>query len=448
MFPSAATHFELEAAMQQPLTSVPVADAKTTVPQLPPRPRSVEDTGLSMTFVSDMIIRALYLIGEMTGQQMVDLLHLPYDNVIDQAIAYLRREQMCEIKGSGGIGERAYRYQASTKGVERAKEIGERTQYLGPAPVTLDAYIEMMRQQTTQGLIITEDSIRQAFAHLVIGEALLQQLGPAINSGRSIFLFGHAGNGKTSIAEAVSKLMSDTIMIPHAVIIDGQIIRVFDPIHHDRVPVPESLEHTYDKRWVLSKRPIVIAGGELNMDSLDLVYDEYSKFYEAPLQMKANGGLFLIDDFGRQQMRPRELLNRWIVPLEKRQDFLTLHTGKKIDVPFDQLIIFSTNIEPKQLVDEAFLRRIRYKVEVGNPSPPEYREILRRVCKAKNVPYSDEGLRYLLETEYTKRNLELRACHPRDLIDQLIDIAHFTRTQPTMSRELLAAACKSYFVEV
>jgi len=425
-----------------------MGDASVAAPQLPPRPRSIEDTGLSMTFVSDMIVRGLYLIGEMTGQQMVDLLHLPYDNVIDQAIAYLRREQMCEIKGSGGIGEKAYRYQASSKGVERAKEIGERTQYLGPAPVTLDAYIAMMQQQSTQGLIITEDSIRQAFAHLVIGEALLQQLGPAINSGRSIFLFGHAGNGKTSIAEAVSKLMSDTIVIPHAVIIDGQIIRVFDPIHHDRVPVPTNLEHSYDKRWVLSKRPIVIAGGELNMDSLDLVYDEYSKFYEAPLQMKANGGLFLIDDFGRQQMRPRELLNRWIVPLEKRVDFLTLHTGKKIEVPFDQLIIFSTNIEPKQLVDEAFLRRIRYKVEVVNPSPPEYREILRRICKAKNVPYSDEGLRYLLETEYTKRNLELRACHPRDLIDQLIDIARFTRTQPTMSRELLGAACKSYFVEV
>ncbi len=434
--------------MQQPLTSVPLGEVKTSTPQLPPRPRSVEETGLSMSFVSDMIVRALYLIGEMTGQQIVDLLHLPYDSVIDQAISYLRREQMCEIKGSGGIGEKAYRYQATAKGVERAKEIGERTQYLGPAPVTLEAYTTMMQQQTTQGLVITEDSIRQAFAHLVIGEALLQQLGPAINSGKSIFLFGHAGNGKTSIAEAVSKLMSDTIVIPHAVIIDGQIIRVFDPIHHDRVPVASNLEHTYDKRWVLSKRPIVIAGGELNMDSLDLVYDEYSKFYEAPLQMKANGGLFLIDDFGRQQMRPRELLNRWIVPLEKRVDYLTLHTGKKIEVPFDQLIIFSTNIEPKQLVDEAFLRRIRYKVEVGNPSPPEYREILRRICKAKNVPYSDEGLRYLLEHEYGKRNLELRACHPRDLIDQLIDIARFTRTQPTMSRELLSAACKSYFVEV
>ncbi len=433
----------------QPLTSVKLSDpAAPTGPQLPTRPRSVEESGLSLSYISDLVLRAMYLIGEMTGQQIVETLHLPYENVIDQAIAYLRREQMCEIKGSGGLGEKAYRYQATSKGIERAKEVGERSQYMGPAPVPLRAYSELMKQQSTQGLIITEENIRQAFSHLVIGDGLLQQLGPAINSGRSIFLFGHAGNGKTSIAEAVSKLMSDAVLIPYAVIVDGQVIRVFDPIHHDQVPVPRDQEMLYDRRWLLSKRPVVVAGGELNMASLDLVYDDYSKYYEAPLQMKANGGLFLIDDFGRQQMRPRDLLNRWIVPLEKRVDYLTLHTGKKIEVPFDQLIIFSTNIEPKQLVDEAFLRRIRYKVEVGNPAPAEYREIMRRICKFKGVPYSDDGLRFLLEQEYVKRQIELRACHPRDLIDQLIDIARFTRTQPTMSRELLSAACRSYFVDV
>ncbi|HET9221479.1 MAG TPA: ATP-binding protein [Roseiflexaceae bacterium] len=435
--------------MQPPLTSVTLSgETAPSGPRLPPRPRSIEETGLALAYVSDMVLRALYLVGEMTGVMLVEMLHLPYENVLDQGIAYLRREQMCEIKGTGGIGEKAYRYQPTMKGIERAKEIGERSQYLGPAPVPLTAYVEMMKKQTTQGLLITEDAIKQAFAHLVISEALLHQLGPAINSGRSIFLFGHAGNGKTSIAEAAAALMSDAILIPHAVVIDGQVIRVFDPIHHDRIAIPSNMEYTYDRRWVLSKRPVVITGGELNMASLDLVYDEYSKYYEAPLQMKANGGLFLIDDFGRQQMRPRDLLNRWIVPLEKRHDYLTLHTGKKIEVPFDQLIIFSTNIEPKQLVDEAFLRRIRYKVEVNNPSPQEYREILRRICMNKGVPYSDDGLRYLLENEYPRRNVEMRACHPRDLIDQLIDIARFTRTQPSMSRELLAAACKSYFVEV
>jgi predicted ATPase with chaperone activity len=433
----------------QPLASVKLSDDSASGPSLlPPRPRRLEDTGLSVSYVSDLMLRALYLIGEMTGQDLVDLLHLPWENVLDQAMNYLRREQLAEVKGAGGIGEKSYRYQATSKGVVRAKEVGERSQYLGPAPVPLAAYTAMMQHQSTQGLNVTEENIRQAFAKLVVGEALLQQLGPAINSGRSIFLFGNAGNGKTSIAEAAARLLSDTIAIPHAVIIDGQVIRVFDPIHHTEVPLSAEQESVSDRRWVCSRRPVVVAGGELNLASLDLVYNDDSRFYEGPLQMKANGGLFLIDDFGRQQMRPRDLLNRWIVPLEKRVDFLTLHTGKKIEVPFDQLIIFSTNIEPKQLVDEAFLRRIRYKVEVGNPSPPEYREIMRRVCKAKNVPYSDDGLRYLLEVEYPKRKLELRAVHPRDLIDQLVDIARFTRTQPTMSRELLAAACKSYFVEM
>ncbi len=424
------------------------APAETDKPLLPPRPRSIEATGLSFSFIADQIVRALYIVGEMTGVQLVELLHLPWENVLDQAMNYLRREQMAEVKGSSGLGEKAYRYQATTKGITRAKEIGERTQYLGPAPVNLHDYSAMMRRCTTQGLMVTEATIREAFAHLVLNDSLLMQLGPAINSGRSIFLFGHAGNGKTSIAEATAWLLSDSIAIPHAIIVDGQIIRVFDPIHHERRPLPQGQEHLYDQRWVLSKRPVVIAGGELNMDSLDLEYDEYSKFYEAPLQLKANGGLFLIDDFGRQQMRPRDLLNRWIVPLEKRVDYLTLHTGKKIEVPFDQLIIFSTNIEPKQLVDEAFLRRIRYKIEIGNPSPAEYREIMRRVCKAKNVPYSDDGLRYLLEVEYPRRNLELRSVHPRDLIDQVIDYARFLGVPPTMSRELLAAACKSYFVEM
>ena len=199
---------------------------------------------------------------------------------------------------------------------------------------------------------------------------------------------------------------------------------------------------------ILALLVVVVAGGELNMASLDLVYDEYSKYYEAPLQMKANGGLFLIDDFGRQQMRPRELLNRWIVPLEKRQDYLTLHTGKKIEVPFDQLIIFSTNIEPKQLVDEAFLRRIRYKIEVGNPTPPEYREIMRRICMARSVPYSDDGLRYLIQEHYLKIRRDLRACHPRDLCDQILDEAKYRSVAPTMSKELIDHACEAYFVKL
>jgi predicted ATPase with chaperone activity len=415
---------------------------------LPPRPRTVEETGLTLAYIADLVVRSMYIVGEMTGQDIVELLHLPYEQVLDPAIAYLRREQMIEVKGTGGIGEKSYRYQATAKGLSRAREIGERSQYLGPAPVPLSTYTSVMQRQAIRGLIVSEESIRAAFSHLVISDALLTQLGPAINSGRSMFLSGHAGNGKTSIAEAVARLLSDAIVLPYAVLIDGQVIRTYDPIHHDRIVLPADQESVTDRRWVVTKRPVVVAGGELNMDSLDLVYDEQSKYYEAPLQMKANGGLFLIDDFGRQQMEPHALLNRWIVPLEKRVDFLTLHTGKKIEVPFDQLIIFSTNLAPKELVDEAFLRRIRYKVQVPNPTPAEYRQIMQNVCTAREVPYSDDGLRYLFEHEYTKRKLELRAVHPRDLIDQVIDIARFLKQPPSMSRELLAAACKSYFVDL
>lgn len=415
---------------------------------LPRRPTTVEETGLSLSYMSDLVLRSLYVIGELTGQELSDHLALWYEGVLDQAIRYLRREQLVEVKGAGGLSERAFRYQVTQKGVERARELGERSQYLGPAPVPLAAYSAIMQKQVIHGTIVDEQRLREAFAHLVISTTLIQELGPAINSGRSIFLYGHAGNGKTSIAEAIARLFSDVICIPHAVIVDGQVIKVFDAIHHTEVPLPASEAAMFDRRWVYSKRPIVVTGGELNMDSLDLIYNPMSKYYEAPLQMKANAGLFLIDDFGRQQMRPRDLLNRWIVPLEKRVDFLTLHTGKKIEVPFDQLIIFSTNLDPKELVDEAFLRRIRYKIEVGNPTPTQYREIMRRVCTAKGVPYSDDGLRYLLTEQYAKRNLELRSVHPRDLIDQTIDMAHFLNVQPTMSPELLEAACRSYFVEL
>jgi len=436
----------------QPLSAIPSIDTRTSTVApaslLPPRPRSIEETGLSLGYITDLVIRGLYIVGEMTGQEIVELLHLPYEQVIDQSIAYLRREQMIEIKGTGGLGEKAYRYQTTAKGVNRAREVGERSQYLGPAPVPLAAYTKVMLNQTTRNILASEESIREAFAHLVISEQLLTQLGPAINSGRSIFLFGHAGNGKTSIAEAVARLLSDAVIIPHTVIIDGQIIRTFDPIHHDRIMLPADQEAPTDRRWIVTKRPVVVAGGELSMSSLDLVYEEQSKYYEAPLQMKANGGLFLIDDFGRQQMEPHALLNRWIVPLEKRVDFLTLHTGKKIEVPFDQLIIFSTNLEPKELVDEAFLRRIRYKVQIPNPTWQEYREIMKRICKSKDITYSDDGLRYLIEHEYPKRKLEPRSVHPRDLIEQLIDIARFMNTPAVLSPELLAAACRSYFVEL
>jgi Predicted ATPase with chaperone activity len=242
-------------------------------------------------------------------------------------------------------------------------------------------------------------------------------------------------------------IMSGTIYIPYAVEVDGQVIKVFDSVNHVRAEAPAGGRNV-DPRWVPIRRPMIMVGGELTLETLDLVYDETNKYYEAPFQMKANGGMLLIDDFGRQQVRPRDLLNRWIVPLEKRVDFLTLHTGRKIEVPFDVLIVFATNLAPKDLVDEAFLRRIRHKIEIKNPTFDEYREIFRRVCQAKGVPYDDRGLAYLLQEHYIKPKRPLRACHPRDLVEQLCDIARYLNVPPTLSPELIDRAASAYFVEL
>ncbi len=269
-----------------------------------------------------------------------------------------------------------------------------------------------------------------------------------MNSASSVFLFGYPGNGKTSIAERITRLMGDAIYIPHAVEADGQIIKLYDPIVHTAVDelgaygVP-----AYDTRWIKIKRPVVITGGELTLPMLDLTYNPVSKFYEAPFQMKANGGIFLIDDFGRQQCRPIDLLNRWIVPLEKRFDYLTTVTGKKLEIPFDQLIIFSSNLDPQDLADEAFLRRIKYKINVKDPDEAQWREIWRLVCKGRQIPYDDSGLDYLLEKWYVPHDRPLRMCHPRDILDQMVSMAKYVMEDVSLGNpDLIDAACRTYFI--
>ncbi|RMH02424.1 MAG: ATP-binding protein [Chloroflexi bacterium] len=419
--------------------------------------RGVEDTGLPESFLQELALKIMYFRGQMTGHDIAKAMHLPFSTVVGPMLDTLKREQMCEVKGAGGLGAASYQYIITGKGAARARELLERSTYAGPTPVPWEDYVQAMKTQGTKRLRVTPKIMKEALKHLVLEESVFSKIGPAVNSGKSIFLYGPPGNGKTTIAESIGRMiLRNDIYIPYAVEVDGQIIKIYDEINHEAVPAEGNNGGTGalgsgnrpDARWIRIRRPVIMVGGELTLEGLELQYDPVNKYYEAPFQMKANGGMFLIDDFGRQQVRPRDLLNRWIVPMEKHVDFLALHTGRKIEVPFNVLIVFSTNLPPRDLVDEAFLRRIRHKIEVTSPSFEGYREIFRRMCKMKGVPYDEQAVRYLLQEYYVKRNQKLRANHPRDLLDQLLDIAAYFGVEPRLTKELIDRAAESYFVDL
>ncbi|HUS16792.1 MAG TPA: ATP-binding protein [Chloroflexia bacterium] len=424
-------------------------------------PKSTEATGLNPAIISDLVLKTLYYTSYLSGYDLSSAIRLPFYGILDQALASLKREELAEVTGTAGIGEAGYQWVLTRKGLDRADAAIRRSAYVGPAPVPLNKYIEMVLTVAQRKPRIDRTAVHNALTGMILTQDMTDKVGAAINAGKSLFLYGAPGNGKSMLAERIGRMMGGNICVPYAIEADGQIIQFFDLNLHRPIPTqtpsaadgpslggiadPRTAEYA-DHRWVQIQRPVVVVGGELTMESLDLIYHEQAGFYEAPFQLKANNGVFLIDDFGRQQMRPQQLLNRWIVPLEKAVDFLTLHTGKKLQVPFELFLVLSTNLDPAELVDEAFMRRIQNKLNMPDPTPEQYLNIFKSECQKQGVPFDESGLAYLIREHYIRVNRPLRAVHPRDLLRQLVGLARYQTMPPQLIPLLMDQSCNTYFV--
>ena len=420
----------------------------------------LDNLGISPGLIQDIIFRLLFNEGDVNIARFSEVLGV-HASLIDEQLARLKQEHLVEVVRAGGLGSLSFTYGLTEAGTKWARDAFERSQYVGRAPVSLDKYSKAIKLQSKRVQRITPTQVKQALGFLILPDNFDRRLGPAVNAGSSLFLYGPPGNGKTTIAQSIAKLIAhdSPIWLPDAITVGGQIIRIFDPLVHTPITDDELGMHTemmnngrtdkfkYDQRWRLFERPAVMVGGELTMESLDLRYEPIAKVYEAPLQLKANGGMFLIDDFGRQQISPQQLLNRWIVPLESGIDFLRLQSGQSLEVPFRQLIVFSTNLDPMQLVDGAFLRRIQMKVEVGGPSEKLFYQIFTESCKSFNVPFDKKTFVHLLQKWYRGPNRVMQAVHPRDLVKTVVSICTYDNTQPRLTPELIDEACESYFVD-
>ncbi|NND96017.1 MAG: AAA family ATPase [Pirellulaceae bacterium] len=415
----------------------------------PAESRSVEETGLTEAYIEGLLLKTILVGGTLSGRNTAERVGLSF-RVIEPLLDMIRTRKLIAHVRPAPFND--YYYSLTEAGQRRAQGEMKQCSYVGPAPVPLSDYVLSVEAQAAGFDPIDQDQLRAALVTISYQDELLDHLGPAVNSNQGMFLFGPPGNGKTTIARCLTNCLGQEIWIPHAILDDGNLIKLQDDAFHRPAPVPESGDQIlkaqeWDRRWLRIQRPTVVIGGELTMDNLEVRHDPRSNICEAPLQMKSNCGCLLIDDFGRQRIAPEELLNRWIVPLENQCDYLTLPTGKKICIPFEQLIIFSTNIDPKSLVDEAFLRRVPYKILVGDPAPDEFRLLMKRVAKLMGFDETPEAAEHLLAF-YAKNKRGLRRCHPRDLLNQVANYCRYRKVPLQIRPEYLDRACASYFSQI
>lgn len=416
----------------------------------PQKPLSLAEAGLPAETVASLMVKALHG-GETSGMDLADRIRLPY-GVLEPILEHLRVELLVQVKSATGTGTAGYRYVLTDAGRDRAARYFDACAYVGAAPVPLEQYTTYMSALRAQTHEIYRDRVAEGFSHLVVEPEMLDQLGPAIASRRAMFLYGPPGNGKSVMGEGIGRVLGGDIYLPQAIDVDGQIITMFDPVTHEARPSDDESsiirsDTAIDGRWVAVRRPVITVGGELSLEMLDLRYNQMSGFYEAPVHLKANGGVLVVDDFGRQRVPARDLLNRWIVPLESRVDYLNLHTGRKFQVPFDVMVVFATNLEPRSLADEAFLRRIPYKIFAKNPTLQQFSKIFEMNCRRHGLHFDPAIVRYLQDRYYTARNLQMRACHPRDLTDQVVSLCRYHQRKAEITPALIDAVCQSYFLE-
>ena len=421
---------------------------------LPPSPRTVEETGLSFQFMVELITKAIFMRGKIRLIDLVCYSKIPVV-VLEPLLSFMRNERLCEASRSSEA-ETAIAYTLTELGRLRAGDYLRKSQYVGPAPVSLAAYVKQVRVQSVNNMQVTREQLYAAFGDLVVRDSIMTKLGAAMNSGRAIFIYGPAGSGKTFIAEHLAGLLTGDVAVPHAIEVDGEVIQIFDPLTHSALLPKNFNSNGYgdlgfdrrmstDTRWIMCHRPVIKTGGELTLDMLDLDFDESARFYQAPPQVKANNGLLIIDDLGRQLTPAVDIMNRWIVPLDRHVDYLALHTGKKFMLPFDVIVVFATNLPPSKLADDAFLRRLGYKIYIGPLSEDEYRAITKQVCEELKIPFSEDGLNYLLHEHHYKTGKPLIASIPRDILEQIRDIARYDCQPAEMSKELLDWAWNNYF---